>query len=423
MTQPTNAITPRPYRMHNQIQHYAWGTQGEDAFIPNLLGFNPDPDKPYAELWLGTHPKAPSNIELANGSLVALDRWIADHPKATLGEDVATRFGGLPFLFKVLSAGQSLSIQAHPTKAQAETLHAQDPAHYPDDNHKPEVAVALDRLTALVGLKPLPELAETLAHYPEIADFAGAEAVQPIIKAGEATPLETARALGYDLFATLIRRSLAAPQALSGAVDAQAQRLNEANGDLDEAERRFLNLRERYGSGDVGLFALFLFNIVHLKAGEGIFTEAGVPHAYLGGNIIECMANSDNVVRVGLTPKYKDAATLLDIVDATPQAPAILTGERMVEDGGAAATVYRTPATEFEIRRWTLAPGADTTLLLANRPTVLLVTAGDATMTWDGGRALYRQGESAFLPACLKTLTLQTTGGAEVIVATVPAME
>ena len=135
-------VAPRPYRMHNQIQHYAWGTRDQDAYIAHLLGNEPEEGVPYAELWMGAHPKAPSTIELEDGRTVALNMWIKAHPNAILGREVAERYGKLPFLFKVLSAGQSLSIQAHPTKAQAEKLHARDPEHYPDNNHKPEIAVA-----------------------------------------------------------------------------------------------------------------------------------------------------------------------------------------------------------------------------------------------------------------------------------------
>jgi mannose-6-phosphate isomerase len=425
MTQPTGAVTPRPYRMHNQIQHYAWGTRGEEAFIPHLLGFDPDEEKPYAELWLGAHPKAPSNVELENGTLVPLDAWIAEHPVETLGDSVAAQFEGLPFLLKILSAGQSLSIQAHPTKVQAELLHAQDPEHYPDDNHKPEIAVALDGLTALVGVKPLRDLAMTLKKYPEIAGFAGPSVVQPILDAGEGSTEDILsvgeqRELSYALFAACIQRSLEASKALQDAVDALAQRLTTAGEDLNEAEERFLTLRGRYGNDDVGLFALFLFNIVHLEAGEGIFTQAGVPHAYLEGNIVECMANSDNVVRVGLTPKHKDAKALLKIVDATPQAPEILTGQTLMQDGGTTVRIYKTPTDEFEIRRWHLASAATPTRQESGQAAILLVTSGEITLTWEEGRENYRQGEAAFLPACLSTLTLQTSGGAEIIEAIVP---
>jgi mannose-6-phosphate isomerase len=140
--------------MQNPIQNYDWGTRNKEAYIPQLLGIDAKPDTPYGELWLGAHPKAPSMVWV-DGELTPLDQWISAHPIEVLGKAVARKFNGqLPFLLKVLSAGEALSIQAHPNKAQAKILHATDPLHYPDDNHKPEIAIALDSLTALVGIKP-----------------------------------------------------------------------------------------------------------------------------------------------------------------------------------------------------------------------------------------------------------------------------
>ncbi|OQA94318.1 MAG: Mannose-6-phosphate isomerase [Chloroflexi bacterium ADurb.Bin222] len=143
----------RPFRLHNAIQPYPWGSRGAEAFIPRLLGIPAAPEQPYAELWIGAHPNAPSRVFLGDEPL-SLATLIAREPVAMLGAAVAQRFDNqLPFLFKVLSAAEPLSIQAHPDKVQAERLHARDPQHYPDANHKPEVAIALDRLTALAGLK------------------------------------------------------------------------------------------------------------------------------------------------------------------------------------------------------------------------------------------------------------------------------
>ena len=374
----------------------------------------PEPGVPYAELWLGAHPKAPSQIELPDGTLVPLDTWIAAHPVAMLGQAVFDRFGGLPFLFKVLSAGESLSIQAHPTKDEAELLHAKDPVHYPDDNHKPEIAIALDGLAALIGFKPFAELASTLARSPEIAGFVGDQVVAQIAGAGDlSTQEQTTRV--RELFAALIMNAAADPAAYHSAVDALAARLEGQPGTLSEAESRFLELRRQYGSDDVGLFALFLFNIAHLAPGEGLYTQAGVPHAYLKGNIIECMANSDNVVRVGLTPKFRDAETLLRIVDATPRAPEVLTGER-VDD---ACTVYETPAAEFEMRRWSLPANVERTMTNASGPAILLVVKGQVDLTWHGGQEVLRTGDAVFIPACLDAYSLRTGGGAEVFEAAV----
>lgn len=418
-------ITPRPYRMHNQIQHYAWGTRDEDAYIAKLLGIEPEPGTPYAELWMGAHSKAPSSIEMPDGSHRPLDAWISEYPEAILGEVVAKRFGQLPFLFKVLSAGEALSIQVHPTKAQAETLHARDPEHYPDDNHKPEIAVALDELTALVGFKPFSKLTETLTRYPEIVTFVGKAAAAsfldiPAESTDEAPDVE--RQATYDLFAALIVHALEDPESLAEAVDALARRLEAVTKDLDDAEQRFLTLRHRYGSHDVGLFALFLFNLIHLKPGEAIYTDAGVPHAYLGGNIVECMANSDNVVRVGLTPKYNDAETLLAMVDTTPQPPQIMKGEVSIEREDLSSAVYPTPAAEFVVRWWTLAPGAEQTVDTHGRPAILLVTRGEVNIAWDEQRDTFKQGESIFIPANLPAYTLHATGEAHLVGAAVPAL-
>ncbi len=144
----TTTLEPRPYLMANKVQPYAWGGRGKDAFIPRLMGIEPLIGPASAELWMGVHPKAPSDVVMAGGSLVSLDQLIARHPVEILGQEVCDRFSGtLPFLFKVLSAAQPLSIQVHPNAEQAQTLHAQRPEHYPDATHKPEIAIARDPLT------------------------------------------------------------------------------------------------------------------------------------------------------------------------------------------------------------------------------------------------------------------------------------
>ncbi len=413
------AVAPRPYRMHNQIQHYAWGKRDGDALIPELLGIDPEPGTPYAELWMGAHPKAPSEIELPDGTTVALNEWIAEHPEATLGPEVMETYGQLPFLFKILSAAQSLSIQAHPTKSEAVRLHAQDPEHYPDTNHKPELAIALDGLTALTGFKPFSELSETLTRYPEIAEFVGAPVANRIIEAEEPST-EEQQALARELFTAMIERAEADPDALMEAVDRLANRLSTWFEGLREVEVRFLELRQRYGSRDIGLFALFLLNLIDLTPGEGLFTDAGVPHAYLNGNIIECMANSDNVVRVGLTPKFRDPKALLEIVDVTPQRPDILSGHPHVDRGGMIRAVYETPTEEFEVHRWRLAPGTERRMEKGAGPAILLIVEGALDISWADGHETFRQGEAVFLPACLPDYSVHAREGVEIFQAEVP---
>jgi len=394
-------IKSRPYRLINQIQHYAWGARGAAAFIPRLLNIPVEPGRPYAELWIGAHPKAPSEV-VVEGERVHLDRLIAAHPREILGATVAAAFGGrLPFLFKVLSAAEALSIQVHPNKAQAIALHARDPAHYPDANHKPEIAIALDSLTLLAGFKPFAELVATLDAAPALAEFTGAAAAR-MRAAQHPTPAEAAELVG-ELYAALLRRSLTEPGALAAAVSRHARQLREAGRPLCEIEERFLALREKYGDDDVGLFSLFLLNLVHLQRGEAIFTPAGVPHAYLEGNLIECMANSDNVVRAGLTPKFRDVETLIEILAPAPGRPAILRpspDEREI--------VYRTPASEFEVHRQEMDVGDTRVIRTGGQVEVYLITQGSIQLRWgaNGETAIFGQGESFLAPAVMGTFEI-----------------
>ncbi len=398
----TPSLAPRPYRLDNPIQHYAWGTRGSQAFIAHLLGRPPEPGKPYAELWIGAHPSAPSRVSI-DGRVISLDRLIGAHPQTVLGKEVAARFqGSLPFLFKVLSAGQALSIQAHPNKAQARMLHERDPRHYPDPNHKPELAVALDFLDALAGFKPLAAIQRTLARYPEITAFidSGGNDPQPVA-ATFSTAADPDTALLKKLVSRLVILSEQEPRRLRAAIDELAARLRHQPPPPDEEQRLFLELSTVHTEADIGLFFLFLLNRVHLEAGQGLFIDAGVPHAYLKGNIVECMANSDNVVRVGLTPKFKDGRTLVEILTYSTGPPALIAPGQ-----DAAHVIYQTPASEFQVESYRLSGNLGPHRLQAKGPQVLLVTGGSVEVAWEesgrGNRLTCGRGDSLFLPACLQ---------------------
>jgi mannose-6-phosphate isomerase len=142
-------------------QQYAWGKVGRDSAVAQLQdgndNFTLQEDKPYAELWCGTHPSGPSKAKI-NGGVIELGKWISDHPTETLGEEVATKWKDLPYLFKVLSIRTALSIQAHPDRTLARTLHATQPDLYRDPNHKPEIAIALTPFEALCRFRPINRL-------------------------------------------------------------------------------------------------------------------------------------------------------------------------------------------------------------------------------------------------------------------------
>ena len=413
-------VEARPYLLKNSIQHYVWGTRGNQAFIPNLLGFKQEPGLPYAELWIGAHPKAPSTIVVGE-MLVPFDQWINAYPVQILGSKIANKFSNkLPFLFKVLSASESLSIQVHPNKAQANSLHLHDPIHYPDANHKPELAIALDSLTALMGIKPFSDIQETLRRYPEIVNFIGKSVCASVLNAVTPDP-QRQQTLIQTLFSTLIKNSIDDEKELVRAIEQLAERLNKTSS-LEEIEILFLSLRAKYTGPDVGLLAMFLLSLVHLKEGQGLFTDAGTPHAYIKGNIVECMANSDNVVRVGLTDKFTDPENLIDIIDYNPAPLSVLGNNPDLEE-----KIYQTPASEFCVSRLKLNSSTERQETTENGLKLFLVTKGTVVVRWnfssEAGRIILQQGQSILIPACLREFRLSTEAPVELFMVEVPIFD
>jgi mannose-6-phosphate isomerase len=410
-------VHPRPYLLRNEVQPYSWGAQGGQAYIADLLGVEPEPERPYAELWIGAHPSLPSNV-LVDTEAVSLDQWIAAYPQSLLGDKVLGRFGDtLPFLFKVLSAKEVLSIQAHPDKSQAERLHAGDPEHYPDDNHKPELAVALTPVTTLAGLKDPLAIRVTLTRYPELAGFLG-PAVQSAFRFAMSPGPQEAKRLVRLAMTALIRRSLDTPDALATAVEKLATRL-QGKQLRTEAEELFLEACAQYADSDAGLLAIFLMNVVHLAPGQGLYIPAGVPHAYVRGDMVECMANSDNVVRVGLSPKYVDATALLEILKDRPGELPILNGTRQEK-----ARVYQTPNTEFVLRRWQLSADEGVSVETGGVVGLWLVIDGEIALEWSekgtSGTMSVERGGSWLIPGCLSVFQIQAKGPAVLYSVTVP---
>jgi len=408
-----NSRFRKPFKLLNRIQHYDWGTKNEDAFIPRFTGIPAVPDRPYAELWIGAHPGASSEI-IVDGEVTPLNKVIDEAPVEILGEEVARRFGNrLPFLLKILSAGRALSIQAHPDRVQARRLHAADPAHYPDDNHKPEIAIALDSLTAIAGFRPLEEIADAVRRYPELQEIAGTDIVRRVL-AGDGEPATGAAV--KELYAAIMRRAGDAA-VLSSVIGRIIDRLPAAAARSEE-ERIFVEQHAVYGA-DVGLLSIFFFNLVHLKPRQAIFTEAGVPHAYIRGNIVECMANSDNVVRAGLTGKFKDVPSLLDILQYR-FAPYPILNREAKTDG----VVYRTAAEEFEIRGYRKSAGFDERLSAGGKPVVVLVTLGALDVRWDEGGSgttkAFRKGDAFLVPAALPAWRMSAGDEVEFYTVSVP---
>lgn len=382
-------IEIRPYELINGIQNYSWGGKNEKAYIPGFLGTEPEKDKPYAELWIGAHPKLPSEV-VAGSKNINLGEFIASAPEKILGTNASKKFDGkLPFLFKILSAGEALSIQAHPSKEQAEILHKNDPVNYPDDNHKPEIAIALDDLAALVGFRSTEEIISTMSTYPGIAEFAGTGFLTVPDNESESIKIWL-----KDLYSKVMNKSLSDESLLADTL-ADIEKTIIAKPEVtDERERLFLDLKKQYGN-DVGLLSIFFLNLTHLKKGEAVFLKAGIPHAYLKGNIVECMANSDNVVRAGLTPKFKDVSTLIEILTYENGLPEI-----MGKDNWAGDYIYKTPVPEFEIKKYVI--GQDTIRLeKSDVLQIFIVISGKIELHWEKGKMEFAGGKTFLIPAAL----------------------
>jgi mannose-6-phosphate isomerase len=396
-------IFSRPFLLHNPIQHYSWGSKNQNAYIPQFLGITPQPEKPYAELWMGAHPTAPTKIDV-DGKLMALDELIHRFPEIFLGKKVANRFARqLPFLFKVLSAAEPLSIQAHPTKRQAELLHKTDPVHYPDDNHKPEIAIALDSLTALAGFATYSNIRKTIEKYPEIAHFFGSEALSDIFPGNRLSKKQQVDKIRL-LYQTFIHLAQTKTELYQKNVDALAMRLQSKNSKHSARESLFLKARSKYGNLDVGLLSIFFLRPVHLKAGEALIINPGLPHAYIKGNIIECMANSDNVVRAGLTPKYQDIPTLMTILDYSPNSAQIIKPEIV---GNKIQYPVFTP--EFVISQITFGSGSRK-FTTESKIELLLAVAGGGSIHWNNRakNLTFQKGQSVVIPAALSDYYIKT---------------
>jgi mannose-6-phosphate isomerase len=380
--------------MRNRIRPYAWGSR---TAIAELLGEPVPSPHPQAELWLGAHPGDPSELQV-NGQSQRLDEVIAADPGTHLGAAVAGKWGGrLPFLLKVLAADQPLSLQAHPTIAQAEEgYRAEDAAgiplnhpnrNYKDRFHKPELICALTEFTALCGFRDPAVTVKVLAalDVPELDHFTTLLSGQPDTNGVRA------------LFSTL----MTLPQAklntvLDAVLEAAARQL--AVGSPYAADYRgVLDLGERY-PGDSGVLASLMLNRIVLEPGQALYLPAGNLHAYLSGVGVELMANSDNVLRGGLTPKHVDVPELMRVLDFSAGDREVLTGE----DRGEHEVVYRTAAAEFELSRLDLdgPDGGGMISLSSSGPQVVLCTQGTAELADASGRTIdLRSGQSVWISA------------------------
>jgi mannose-6-phosphate isomerase len=358
------------FRLEGVVQHYAWGGNN---FIPALLHLSDSEAKPFAEYWMGAHNNAPAQI-FVNDKKEKLNDLIREQPSHILGDKTFNKFGRLPYLLKILDVRDMLSIQVHPDKKSAEQAFEEENKkgiavnagnrNYKDANHKPELMLALSDFWLLHGFKPKEKLLEILKTIPEL-NF-----LQEIFKA------EGYRSL-YEMVMEMPQAEV--NKSLQPLLDRIVPLYKENRLQKDQedfwAARAALTFNTA-GNIDRGIFSIYFFNLVHCRPGEAVFQDAGVPHAYLEGQNVEIMANSDNVLRGGLTPKHIDVSELMRHIKSEGLNPNIIRGKKRngVEE------VYETPAPDFELSRFPLEKG-QTASFTTSTADILFVEKGRLIIT------------------------------------------
>jgi mannose-6-phosphate isomerase len=395
--------------LRNPVQAYAWGSMTE---LQGLLGQTNSQDTPMAELWMGAHPKAPSKV-LIDGEWKSLVEVIERDPASVLGKGSAEKFSNrLPFLFKVIAADKPLSIQVHPNREQAQAGFARErslgvplDAHnrnYRDVNHKPELLCALTSFKALKGFR---NIIDILGLMGKVAPSGLSNELADLRK----DPHE----YGLKRFFTALiqidknRQDLVVSEAMSGA---------EKWAHEEQAFHWMLELNKEY-PGDIGIFSPIMLNLLELEPGEAIYLSAGELHTYLHGVGIELMANSDNVVRGGLTSKHVDVSELLNIVDFKVEPTKRL---KPVPWEGS-EECYPSPAEEFMLSVISVDSGGPFTSRQGRSVEILICIEGEAVIRdYTSAEVLtLAKGTSIIVPATVSRYVIK--GDARLYKASVPS--
>ncbi|MCY3966119.1 MAG: mannose-6-phosphate isomerase, class I [Acidobacteria bacterium] len=404
-----NTGLDRPLRLVPQVRHYDWGTRD---FIPRLCGREPG-DLPEAELWFGAHPDAPAGVVLESDpeatrasrphrDSIPLNRLIAEHRVEVLGS--GSTGTELSFLTKILSAARPLSIQAHPSREQAVRGFAAETGtrpvtsgdrNYRDPNPKPELLYALTPFSALSGFRPAAEATQLLSAL-------GLERLRPSIHR-----LESEGTAGYRPLLEQLHRHTGTDLA-AATVHAARRASTTDDPNCREAMRWVVRIAAHHSDDPLVIAPLFL-RLIRLDPGEALFTGAGVPHSYLEGSAVEVMANSDNVLRLGLTSKHVDAAELLDIlVYEAAEAPLI---EPLVdEEPWGTQFRFQPPVDDFRLDVLHLVDEGEAPLGPDGRARIVLALEGAVEVRYTSGSKNLRPGQALFLPAAATAVTATRRG-------------
>jgi len=394
--------------LENEILEYAWGSK---FFISRLTGKNTPFTNPQAEMWMGAHKKAPSIVNVKNKK-IPLNELIREYPDAILGRSTTYRFSKeLPFLFKVLAASKPLSIQAHPDKHQAEKGFSQEninkipndapERNYRDKNHKPELLCALTNMWILKGFRHPDEIIDLFRPFDNTLNKTGANFIKNLIPDGDIK----------GFFKDLLYIDEEIKNTLLDDMYHILERIIETNPVYKWVNR----LRQEYPN-DIGILSPLFLNLIHLEPGEAIFLPSREFHAYLDGAGLEIMANSDNVLRGGLTPKHIDKTELLNILDFAPVKVEKIKPKKI----NSFEQVYESPAEEFILSVIELIDNKSVYKSSESRSVeITLCTDGCAEISnVAGDRITLNKGMCALIPASADCYTIN--GKSTIFKATVP---
>ncbi|RZR27430.1 mannose-6-phosphate isomerase, class I [Vibrio vulnificus] len=391
------------FKLDNPVKNYEWGSK---TAIQSLFGIDNPNGEPQAEIWMGAHPNGCSTVYI-DGESVLLSKLIQSNQEAILSKATAEQFGELPYLFKVLAAGQALSIQVHPSKEEAEVGFAREEVqgidrsaaqrNYRDPNHKPELVYALTPYQAMNGFRAFDDILVRFTHMVGAVHMPTVQALLEVFKANNTS-------YGLKAFFTGLLSLQGDDKLQSLAALLEYVKLHQKQDLEDDLCGLVLELAQSYPS-DIGLFAPFMLNVLTLKPGQAMYLDARTPHAYLKGAGLEIMANSDNVLRAGLTPKH---------IDVDELAKCTLFEEKPVEsllcqpetDGYYHHYPVSVPDFNFDCFMQ-----SDDTVVQLRSAEILFAIDCDATLSHKSGEKItITKGESVFIPAYAQEYTLSSKG-------------
>lgn len=381
--------------MDNKIQNYDWGSR---TAIHDLFGFANEAQQPQAEVWMGTHPNGCSIVKQGSTN-VSLSELIKQDPSAFLSQSTSKAFSDLPFLFKILAADKALSIQVHPNKQDAELGYAKEQElgvplsafnrNYKDANHKPELVYALTEYQAMNGFRPFDEIIAEfrLCDIPEVNGY---------LEQFERNPNQDGLCHFFVEILSMkeARKLNAVDHLLSYAAMNQAR----------PVYALILDLAEQYPN-DVGLFAPLLLNVITLKPGEAMFLCARTPHAYIKGTGLEIMANSDNVLRAGLTPKHMDVEELVKCTDFIPKPISTLLTQAEIN-----GSEHHFPVSVQDFQFSVFQAPKEQRVEMTSAEILMPIDADVALLAQSGETLVLGKGQSAFIPAYVGNYTISCEG-------------